>query len=78
MTGADVLPAALIDAGWKPHDGTCCPVPVDSCPAIMTRSGDVHDFPKRPASYWSLRNDWWRWEGESRTNIVFFRPEVAA
>ncbi len=35
------LTPARIAAGWKRHDGGDCPVPADSRPKVMIRSGDI-------------------------------------
>lgn len=31
----------LIPAHWTPHDGQDCPVPDDSCPAVMFRRNGI-------------------------------------
>ncbi len=73
MTG---LTDEMIAAGWLPHDGGPCPVPLDSRPGVMFRDGEIvppGEFTAGP----------WRWDRplksvarrESR-DIIAYRPET--
>lgn len=60
--------------GFVPHDGGPCPVPLDSMPAIMTRSGEVQSGGSWRASFWQAgESDWWQHRGDHRNNIIAYR-----
>ena len=61
--------------GFIPHDGGTCPVPLDSKPAIMVRSGEIESEDSWPASFWAAGgDDWWRHQGNPRNNIIAYKP----
>ena len=59
--------------GWIEHDGSGCPVPLESKPAVMFRDGEIADADDRA--------DAWVWEANSfapafdHLHIIAYRPE---
>ena len=61
-----------IAAGWLPHDGGDCPVPADSRPRVMFRSGMVMRGPQLTARGWNWRHSPKR---DSFDDIIAYLPE---
>lgn len=65
-----------IAAGWLPHDGGECPVPLDSKPGVMFRDGEIIEPGNETARTWVYRGDWWKRYREGRCNdIIAYLPE---
>jgi hypothetical protein len=61
--------------GFVPHDGGPCPVPLNSKPVIMVRSGEIQTGESFPAWFWAAGDkDWWQHQGNRRNNIIAYRP----
>lgn len=70
-----VTEAEQIADGWKVHDGSGCPVPLDSRPAIMFRDGCIRSG-FQAGFLATTSQDWWKHEGpRPECNIIAYREE---
>lgn len=57
---------------WLAHDGTGCPLPPNSRPGVLFRSGWSSDVGLRPAGSW---DHCWEWTTPGTLDIVAYKPE---
>ena len=62
----------VLPAGWLIHDGSGCPVPPLSRPAVRFRSGWQSDLRQRPANSWDSS---WTWSAHGGLDIVSYQPD---
>jgi hypothetical protein len=69
-----------IPEGWTRHDGSPCPVPLDSRPAVMFGSGVINDSGFPLAQWWTKGEDgdWWQHQGDPRNWVIAYSPVAGA
>jgi len=70
------LDLQALPEGWRKHDGTGCPVDLDSKPAVMFRRGTCMQAGLYVARRWSAHGEdrtWWSWSGDA-WDIVAYKP----
>lgn len=67
-------PELLLEPGWLPHDGSGCPVPLQSKPGVMFRSRWSSEMGLRPAESW---DHCWEWTTPGALDIIAYQPEPA-
>jgi len=67
-----LTPEQIAD-GWLPHDGSECPVPLDTRPGVKFRNLQMRLPFRWSAKTWS---DCWQWQTEPRDiDIIAYKPE---
>jgi hypothetical protein len=65
--------------GFIPHDGSGCPVPLDSRPGVMFRDGITIDTPVFvSAENWIFpidKQNFWIWEASGPADIIAYKPD---
>jgi hypothetical protein len=65
-----------IPTGYIPHDGTGCPVPLDSRPGVIFRDGSFWRTGRGKAGDWIGSDDWWHGESPNpNNNIIAYKPD---